>query len=930
MPSSSDASGWRAQLGTGAARSDDERASLALLFQLRTLTRGGSQWVAPRAETARSVRPRGTQRLAVRPAVRSTSGNWVTAEVTWGDLPYRIERLRLDPRQVAWFGQFTALHRAGSEGYRASEADWLYLDDFASPLLWPALRGASDVGISLVAGKRDGSVTIGEASVAVDISPYPGSSALRLEPRVTVADAPVAVTGTIGDHGLYACEFEDGLQVTLATAAPADVAMLGWDRASLRVPAGEVAEFWRDHYPVLAHRVHVRGAGLDLPTATPRVVLIIEYRPRDVLLTRWATRLGSRLEPLPDPPFDTPARLSGADAAAFVLHDLPAIIAAEVELEEVGRRPDYRDLAEPPQLRIVAVPQDGDNDWFDFGFVLVIGEYTVALADVFRALSRGRDKLLMVDKTYLKLEHPLFDALRELIEDGTMLNEWETGARVPPSALPIFEPFQDESDVSPEALAWRRTAAALTDVPPPIDPPAGLHADLRPYQLDGFRWLAHLWEHRLGGILADDMGLGKTLQAIALIRHAANRAPRAERRPFLVVAPTSVVGAWTDEFARFAPELTVATVAATRDPIPDDVDVVLTSYPLLRLEADRFAVPPWDGLVLDEAQYVKNATAQVHEAAAAIRARAVYALSGTPMENTLLDLWAILQLVAPGMYASRIRFTDRYVKAHSAERVAELRRRLKPILLRRTKANVASELPDKLEQVVSIELSREHRALYERYLQRERQKLLGLVEDLDRNRFIVFRSLTLLRLLALDPRLIDAAPESAVPSAKLDELIDRIEDLAAEGHRALVFSQFTSFLALVRERLEARGVRYEYLDGSTRRRPEVIDRFRSGDAPVFLLSLKAGGVGLTITEADSVFLLDPWWNPAAESQAIDRTHRIGQTERVFVYRLVARDTIEEKVLALGERKRALFDEVIDDGDLFSGALTADEVRALLD
>jgi SNF2 family DNA or RNA helicase len=242
---------------------------------------------------------------------------------------------------------------------------------------------------------------------------------------------------------------------------------------------------------------------------------------------------------------------------------------------------------------------------------------------------------------------------------------------------------------------------------------------------------------------------------------------------------------------------------------------------------------------------------------------------------------------------------------------------------------VAPELPEKQEQVLRVDLAPAHRELYDAFLQRERLKLLDLIDDLDRNRFIVFRSLTLLRMLALDAVLIDPAYDD-VPSAKLDQLLDEIDDVVAGGHRALVFSQFTSFLSRVADRLAERGVAHEYLDGSTRRRADVIERFRSGGSPVFLISLKAGGVGLNLTEADYVFVLDPWWNPAAESQAVDRAHRIGQTKRVMVYRMIANDTIEEKVLALSRKKAALFDAVVDDDAVFSSSLTADDIRGLLD
>jgi SNF2 family DNA or RNA helicase len=266
---------------------------------------------------------------------------------------------------------------------------------------------------------------------------------------------------------------------------------------------------------------------------------------------------------------------------------------------------------------------------------------------------------------------------------------------------------------------------------------------------------------------------------------------------------------------------------------------------------------------------------------------------------------------------------------YRARRLAQLRRRIRPLMLRRTKELVAADLPPKQEQVLEVELNPAHRALYDVVLQRERQKVLGLLSDLDRHRFIVFRSLTLLRMLSLAPGLVDEA-DAHIGSSKLDTLLDRVIELQAEGHRALVFSQFTSFLDLAAARLEADGIPFSRLDGSTRRRQEVIDGFTAGTQPVFLISLKAGGFGLTLTEADYVFLLDPWWNPAAEAQAIDRTHRIGQSNQVFVYRMISSGTIEEKVLELQQRKARLFSAVMDDEALFAQALTADDIRGLFE
>jgi SNF2 family DNA or RNA helicase len=296
-----------------------------------------------------------------------------------------------------------------------------------------------------------------------------------------------------------------------------------------------------------------------------------------------------------------------------------------------------------------------------------------------------------------------------------------------------------------------------------------------------------------------------------------------------------------------------------------------------------------------------------------------------------MDLWAMLSIVAPGLFPDPKRFTDHYrtpIERGGDPRVAaSLRRRIRPLVLRRTKEQVAADLPPKQEQVLDVELDPRHRKVYDTHLQRERRKVLGLVDDLERNRFTIFRSLTLLRQLALAPALVDEA-HAGVPSSKADAFLELLHEVVAEGHRVLVFSQFTRFLRIVRDRLDAAGLRHVYLDGRTRDRQARIEEFRGGAAPVFLISLKAGGSGLNLTEADYVFVLDPWWNPAVEAQAVDRAHRIGQDKTVMVYRLVAAGTIEEKVMALQERKRDLFARVLDDGGALSGALTADDIRGL--
>jgi SNF2 family DNA or RNA helicase len=359
----------------------------------------------------------------------------------------------------------------------------------------------------------------------------------------------------------------------------------------------------------------------------------------------------------------------------------------------------------------------------------------------------------------------------------------------------------------------------------------------------------------------------------------------------------------------------------------------VTSYTLFRIEQADYMSRTWGGLVLDEAQMVKNHRGKTYQAVRRVDVPFRLALSGTPMENRLMDLWSLLSIVAPGLYPWPQRFVE--LVANPVERLGDkavlerFRRRIRPFLLRRTKELVAADLPAKQEQVLEVSLTPRHRALYETHLQRERQTVLGLLDDFDKHRIAIFRSLTKLRQLSLDAALVDEAYDG-VGSVKIDVLVDHLLELAAEGHRALVFSQFTSFLARVRARLDAEGITSSYLDGRTRRRGEVVEGFRTGDDTVFLISLKAGGVGLTLTEADYVFVLDPWWNPAVEAQAVDRTHRIGQQQQVFVYRLVSTNTIEEKVMALKARKAALFSQVVDDEALMSAPLGADDIRALLE
>ena len=386
-----------------------------------------------------------------------------------------------------------------------------------------------------------------------------------------------------------------------------------------------------------------------------------------------------------------------------------------------------------------------------------------------------------------------------------------------------------------------------------------------------------------------------------------------------------MLSTWESEAARFAPSLRTVVVDRTRNKAGRGLEetiagaqVVITSYAVARIDEVAFRSRPWGAVVLDEAQFVKNHQAKTYQAVRRLTARAKFAITGTPLENSLMDLWSLLSIVAPGLHPRPALFKELWAKpienGGDAERLAALRRRIRPLMLRRTKEAVATELPPKMEQVLSVDLHPRHRAVYDRHLQRERQRLLGLIDDVNGNRIAILR--------ALDRAAADVArPVAGRRGVRRHGVVGegRRPGRAARGARPRRATgrwcsrQFTGFLKIVRARLEAEGIAYEYLDGSTRNRAERIASFREGTAPVFLISLKAGGFGLTLTEADYVFVLDPWWNPAAEAQAIDRTHRIGQTRPVNVYRMVSRDTIEEKVVALQERKRDLFARVVDEG-----------------
>ena len=969
-----------------------EPTELGLRFEVEASAPGDLTGRTGRAAATAADLTSGAQlHIAIRPVRRTGATRWAKAGADWSRFAYRVPTGEHDPAQA---DALTRVHAAASaeRSHIGGSPDRIWLSTTSSPLLWQALAHARDVGVKLLPQDPVRAILLGDGA-SIDLDLTRTATGLELDTRIRIdgEDAPGA--RLLGGAGVVRVLDGGRLQLApLVNPIPSALHRLLSRPDPLPIAADDEQEFLALAYPRLRDAITVSSsdASVDLPAIPPATLqLDAAYAEDDRLRLHWSWRYHDPSRTLPitrspgetrDEPHenevlanarvlwptaggDTPEHLSGPDTAAFTTGALDALRDLDhVQVRITGTRHAYRKLDGAPHVRIVQTPHPGRNDWFDLGFHITIDGRAIPFPSLFRALAQGRTKLMLPDRTWFSLENPAFDALRELIAQGQALAEWEPGAqRVSVHDLDLWEDLAAIADAAEASARWDAAVAGLRELRagaggsregrsgagrsgPPV--PSDLRAELRDYQRDGFAWLALLHAHRLGGVLADDMGLGKTLQTLALILHARETSANAaaagtDTPPFLVVAPTSVLDVWRSEAERFAPTLRVAMLDRTARARGTSVaqairgaDVVVTSYAILRLDEEQIVAQDWAGLILDEAQFVKNRTSRAHQAASRVRAPFRLAITGTPMENSLDDLWSIFALVTPGLFgtasAFRQRFTLPVATGEHPQRLDALRARIRPYMLRRTKEQVAAELPAKDEQVLTVELEPAHRALYDAALQRERTKVLGLIaSDFDRNRFIVFRSLTLLRMLALDPSIVDAEKHTDVPSSKLEALFDRLGEVLAGGHKVLLFSQFTSYLDRVQERLDSDGVAFARLDGSTRDRGAAIARFRSGAADVFLISLKAGGFGLTLTEADYVFLLDPWWNPAAENQAVDRAHRIGQSRHVTVYRMIAADTIEEKVLALQRRKAELFAALTEDGRAFADAMTADDVRELL-
>jgi len=934
---------------------------------------------------------------------RLRNGGWSVPK----QLPGGLTRLRFDEQSARWF-EFAA---EGEERV-LDEA----LPAGMTPIEWdgrePRFMQGSRAREVLVAAARGGALYLGSDTGGVEGGPLPYDEGgpWRFSMRIDEGGGSVRLSGSYvrgerrvsADTPALLCDC--GVMVLDGELAEVDYAG-GWRWAEPLRQVGAL-ELPSEARGALVARLRAHGneppveGGLpeaEPPAVPPKPALYL--KPKRVHSYSWLDDFDLRPGPGPAQGLVT-FQYGGSEVEAdagdrlvvdpvtgeVCARDLDAERAALARLVDFGVTPgEYRvsPVVWVPENRTLALaralrqegwtvdtqelgwrePDDvsfkvtSDIDWFELQGGVRFGDESIAVPELLRAVRSGQESIRLAGGELGLLPEDLGERFGLLPDLG---EETDGGLRFRPNQAWLLDSLLAESEASVDTDAEferRRRGLARFDSIRPRKAGRGFRGELRPYQQDALGWLRFLERVGLGGCLADDMGLGKTVMVLAHLLHHRAARRKAERKPALVVAPKSLVWNWIEEARKFAPSLAVLEYggpAAQRDParIPEH-DIAVTTYGVLRRDAHRLKDVPFGYAVLDEAQAVKNPASQTWKAARLLDAEHRLALTGTPVENHLGDLWAIMELVNPGLLGPR-RTHAAWAKASRAngtngrggtngreardgdafrERVARM---VRPILLRRTKEEVLPELPARQETVLFCEMGPKQRRAYDELLDHYRRSLLGRVDEegLDRSRMHVLEALLRLRQAACHPGLLDTERRRQ-PAAKFDTLLPRLEEVAERGRKALVFSQFTSLLALLREELARTGLEHAYLDGTTRNRKDVVQRFQaSPDLPLFLISLKAGGSGLNLTAADHVFLLDPWWNPAVERQAVDRTHRIGQTDVVNVYKIVTRDTIEERILELQDRKRDLAAAITDNGTGSGSAnplhnITRDDLAELL-
>jgi len=742
---------------------------------------------------------------------------------------------------------------------------------------------------------------------------------------------------------------------------------------SMAFPAGQidrVLSYFAAHLP--RFRLTLKADGLDVAEdVEPKFVLTVEGTPE-----RVKAKLAARYGPTVTVPVSPSAQHlgyasgAGADGRRLFLRQEVKERAAGRLLSEAGFRHDpateaYEAVgdaaldfwakgksalpkewdmfaAAPPKVRIrprvkprIRVNMSAVN-WFELDADFVTDDQSVDLGAVRMWLDSGRRYVALADGTFAEADLGELKVAADLLEEAGAMPGKKT-TRLPLFHAPALDLLGGLSDVEIDAKA-RRAMQELKEIDgiPKVKPPSTLEGTLRHYQEAGLSWLWFLYRHGLSGVLADDMGLGKTVQALTLLLKAKEEGSK----PSMVIAPTSVLANWEREIQRFAPTLTTVMWHGQdrreKAEALKGVDVVLTSYSLIRRDVKELEGLEYRLVVLDEAQNIKNADSATAQACKVLKADSRLALTGTPLENRLSELWSQFDFLMPGFLGSADAFHDRFEHPIMVQGDMEVRDRLKrrihPFVLRRLKTEVAKDLPPKTETVTFCEMEPGQAALYREVLEESKKKVYEHIDKMgfNRSRVSILAALMRLRQVCCDPRLLKLPPGTMLPpSAKLQRFAELVDDLVAEGHRALVFSQFTEMLSILTAQADEKKLGYMYLDGRTKDRMSKVDQFNDPSGPpLFFISLKAGGTGLNLTAADYVIHYDPWWNPAVEDQATDRTHRIGQTRAVFSYKLITKGTVEEKILALQQRKRELAAGVLGTDAEVGKALTETDVEEL--
>ncbi len=619
------------------------------------------------------------------------------------------------------------------------------------------------------------------------------------------------------------------------------------------------------------------------------------------------------------------------DPVSWLAETARALISDGVEV--FGREALLGRRVRDQQARM-SVSVSTERDWLDLRVSAQVEDYDIPVRHLVHALIERERFVQLSDGSLGAIPREWIDKLSEVIG---VLEVTDTGFRAQPAQVAVVEEVVSVASEHDASVQYEDLRKRFARGPLPLEraQPEGFAGQLRPYQHKGFEWMTHLRSLGVGGLLADDMGLGKTCQVLCCLQDAREHG---STKPFLVVVPTSLVYNWKKEAEKFTPDRKVYVHhgdgrASTAEELRTK-DVIITTYNTLRNDIAVFATVPLGYAVLDESQYIKNPHSQVSRAVRQLVADHRIAATGTPIENSSLELWSQFAFTNPGLLGGQAYFTRTFARRieerGDAERAEALKLLVAPFILRRTKESVAKDLPEKQISVVYCDLEDEQETLYnavKAYVKEDVEEIMEQ-EGMGGAQVKILQGLLRLRQLANHPLLVDK--NYLGRSGKFDALLDRLFEAVAEGHKALVFSTFIGTLSLLQQELSARGIRYAYLDGQTGDRQAQVELFQEDEGvSVFLISLKAGGVGLTLTAADYVFIADPWWNPAVERQAIDRAHRIGQTKPVLVYKLISRGTVEEKILALQEQKTALSEAVIQEDGFFK-TLSPDDVRSLLE